>query len=180
MLIRASWRRYLLDALLLPVALVVVVIEDVIWGGARAVLRSLVRLPPVAGLNQWMGHLPGWVAIPLFLVPEAVGRIGEVWAVALLLHGHKLSFLLVYALVRLLATMLAVFVYQACKVALLEVAWFAVLVRWTLISRDWARARLQPMVDRVYAVGRLAPGIVARRFTAMRRWLERAIAGRGT
>jgi hypothetical protein len=179
-LMQTAWRRHLLDALLLPVALVVVVLEDVLWAGARAVLRTLARLPQVRGLQRHMGRLPGWAAVPLVMVPEAIARAGEVWAVALLLHGHKVSFLLVYGLVRLVATLLAVFVYQACQQALLEVAWFAALVRWLLATRDWALEELQPVLDRVYAAGRLAPGVVSRRFTAMRRWLLRTIARGGS
>jgi len=159
---------------------VVVVLEDVVWAGSRAVLRALVRLPPVRQLHHRMGRVPGWAALPLFLVPEAVGRAGEVWAVALLARGHTVSFLLVYTLVRLLATLLAVFVYQACETALLRIAWFAVLVRWTLASRDWALAKLHPLRGRLHAAARLAPGLVARRFTSVRRWLERRIASRGT
>jgi hypothetical protein len=144
------------------------------------VLRGLVRLPPVRRLHEQMGRLPGWAALPLFVLPEAVGRAGEVWAVALLLRGHKVSFLLVYGLVRLLATLLAVFVYQACKTTLLRIGWFATLVRWTLASRDWALAKLRPLRDRMQAAGRLAPGVVARRFTAVRRWLDRRVLNRRT
>jgi hypothetical protein len=178
LLISRSWRRYLLDALLLPAALVVVVFEDVVWGGARAVLRALERLPPVRGLHRQMGRLPGWAAVPLFLVPEGAARAGEVWAVALLLRGHTVSFLLVYLLVRLFATLLAVFVYQACKEALLRIGWFAMMARWIQAARDWALAKLQPLRDRMSAVSRTAPGLVARRFTAVRRWLERHLRGR--
>jgi hypothetical protein len=179
LLTRASWRRHLLDALLLPAALVVVVLEDVVWAGARAVLRALVRLPPVRQLHHQMGRLPGWAAVPLFLVPEAGARAGEVWAVALLVRGHTVSFLLVYTLVRLLATLVAVFVYQACETALLRIVWFAALVRWTQASRDWTLAKLRPLRDRLHAAVRLAPGLVARRFTAVRRWLERGTASHG-
>ena len=175
-----SWRNHLLDVLLLPAALVVVLFEDVVWAGARAVLRALVRLSPIRKLHRRMGRLPGWAAVPLFLVPEGGARAGEVWAVALLLHGHTVSFLLVYGLVRLLATLLAVFVYQACKPALLQLAWFATLVRWTSASREWALARLQPLRDRMQNAARATPGVVARRFTAVRRSLERFLARRGT
>jgi hypothetical protein len=173
LLTRASWRRLLLDALLLPAALVVVVFEDVIWAGAAAVLRALGRLPPFRRLHRQMGRLPGWAAVPLFLIPEGAARAGEVWAVALLLRGHVVSFVLVYALVRLLATLLAVLVYQACKPALLEIPWFASLVEWTSGVRDWALCQVQPLRDRVIAVGRLAPGVIGRRFSAVRRWVER-------
>jgi len=179
LLTRSSWRRLLLDALLLPAALVVVVFEDVVWAGARAVLRALLRLPPFRKLQQQMGRLPGWAAVPLFLVPEGGARAGEVWAVALLLRGHTVSFLLVYALVRLLATLVAVLVYQACKPALLAIPWFATLVQWTQAVRDWALSQVQPLRDRVVAVGRLAPGVIARRFTAVRRWLARQLANCG-
>jgi hypothetical protein len=68
-LIRASWRRHLLDALLLPAALVVVVVEDVIWAGAKAVLRWVARLRVVQRLQTEMGRLPGWAALPLFAIP---------------------------------------------------------------------------------------------------------------
>ena len=180
LLTRSALRRRLLDALLLPAALVVVVLEDVMWAGARAVLRALVRLPPVRRLHHQMGRLPGWAAVPLFVLPEGMGRAGEVWAVALLLRGHTVSFLVVYGLVRVLATLLAVFVYQACEQALLRIAWFATLVRWALASRDWALAKLRPLRDRMQAAQHLAPGVVARRFASVRRWLDRRITGRGT
>ena len=157
----------------------VVVLEDVVWAGARAVLRALVRLGPVRNLHQLMGRLPGWAAVPLFILPEAIGRGGEVWAVALLLRGHTVSFLLVYALVRLLATLLAVFVYQACEAALLRIAWFATLVRWTLAIRDWALAELQPLRDRLQSATRIAPGFIKRRFISVRRSLARLIDWRG-
>jgi len=159
---------------------VVVVFEDVVWAGAAAVLRALARLPPFRSLHRQMGLLPGWAAVPLFLVPEGAARAGEVWAVALLLRGHTVSFLLVYALVRLLATLLAVLVYQACKPALLQIPWFATLVQWTLAVRDWALCQLQPLRARMIAVGRLAPGVIARRFTAVKRWLGRQLANCGT
>ncbi len=175
LLTRASWRRLLLDALLLPAALVVVVFEDVVWAGAAAVLRALARLPPFRKLHHQMGRLPGWAAVPLFLIPEGAARAGEVWAVALLLRGHTVSFLLVYALVRVFATLLAVLVYQACKPALLQIAWFATLVDWTAAVRDWALSQVQPLRDRVIAIGRLAPGVVGRRFTAVRRWVARQL-----
>ena len=175
-LIRASWGRHLLNALLLPAALVVVVIEDVIWAGAKAVLRRVALLRVVQRLQTEMGRLPGWAALPLFAIPEGIAKVGEVWAVTLLVRGFAASFIVVYALLRLLSTLVAVFVYVACEVALLRIAWFAALVRWVLAVRSWALARLQPLRTRLRATVGHTRGAAARRFLALRRWLERRIA----
>ena len=175
-LIRASWGRHLLNALLLPAALVVVVIEDVIWAGAKAVLRRVALLRVVQRLQTEMGRLPGWAALPLFAIPEGIAKVGEVWAVTLLVRGFAASFIVVYALLRLLSTLVAVFVYVACEVALLRIAWFAALVRWVLAVRSWSLARLQPLRALLCAAVGHTRGAAVRRFLALRRWLERRIA----
>jgi hypothetical protein len=177
-LIRATWRRHLLNALLLPAALLVVLLEDVIWAGARAVLRWFGRLRAVRRLQALMGRLPGWAALPLFAVPEGVAKAGEVWAVTLLVRGHAVSFVFVYAVVRLFSTLLAVFVYMACEATLMRIAWFAALAGWVVAVRDWSLARLQPLRARLHVAAQHAPGTVTRRFTSLRRWLDRRIPGR--
>ena len=48
-------RRDWLDAILLPPALVVVVLEDVVWAGLRAVLRRVSDLPPLRRLEARLG-----------------------------------------------------------------------------------------------------------------------------
>jgi hypothetical protein len=125
-----------------------------------------------------LGRLPGWAALPLFAIAESIAKAGEVWAVALVVRGHAISAILVYALVRLFSTLLAVFVYIACEPALLRIAWFAGLVRWVTAVRDWSLARLQPLRDRLHVAAQSAPGAVTRRFIALRRWLDRRIGGR--
>jgi hypothetical protein len=175
-LIRAPRRRHLLNSLLLPPALAVVVLEDVIWAGARAVLRRVTRLRVVRRLQTEMGRLPGWAALPIFAIPEVIAKAGEVWALTLLARGHAASFVLAYGLVRLLSTLVAVFVYMACEAALLRIAWFAALVRWVLAVRDWSLARLRPLRTHMRAVFGRTPSAAVRRFLSLRRWLERRIA----
>jgi hypothetical protein len=172
-LMRASWRRHLLNALLLPAALLVVVLEDVIWAGARAVLRRVARLRAVKRLQTEMERLPGWAALPIFAIPEVIAKAGEVWALTLLARGDVVSFALVYGLLRLLSTLLAVFVYMACEGALLRIAWFAALVRWVLAVRDWSLDRLQPLRAYLHAAVGRTPSTAVRRFFSLRRWLER-------
>jgi hypothetical protein len=132
------------DLLLLPIALVVVVLEDVVWAGLILLLRGLNALPPVRRLSAWLGGLPGWVALPLFLVLEVLGRIGEFWAFALLVQGHVTAGVLVYLGVRVVSTLAAVFVYQACAPALLHYAWFAATVAWLGRVKHWAIERIAP------------------------------------
>ncbi|HEY0421383.1 MAG TPA: hypothetical protein VGC80_17845 [Acetobacteraceae bacterium] len=159
----------LLDMLLLPVALLVVLLEDVVWAGLRALLRRVTAWPPLAALQAWLGTLSGYAALPLFLVPEIFGRVGEIWAVALLVGGHVKSAVLVYGLVRLVATLLAVFIYHACEPALLRIHWFAVAVGWVRWVRDWAMALLAPLRARIHALWPFAPGLLGQRWAAIRR-----------
>jgi hypothetical protein len=154
---------------------VVVVLEDVIWAAARAVLRQLARLRAVQRLQTWMGSLPGWAALPIFAIPEGIAKAGEVWALTLLARGHAASFVLVYGLLRLLSTLVAVFVYMACEVALLRIAWFAALVRWVVAVRDWSLARLKPLRAHFRAAVGHRPTVAVRRFLSLRRWRDRRI-----
>jgi hypothetical protein len=133
------------DAALLPLALLIVVAEDILWRGLRAVLDRVGRLGAVEALRARLARLPGWAALPLFLIPEAAGRAGEVWAAVLLVHRHPRAAAVVYLFVRLLAAMIAVFIWHACRPALLRLAWFARLVTLTLWVRDWALARTAPL-----------------------------------
>jgi hypothetical protein len=130
--------RRALDLVLLPIALVVVVLEDVVWAGLRALLDAVAHLGPVRRLEARIAALPGWAALPLFLVPEGVGKLGEIWALALLVRGHAGAAVAVYAGVRLVATLMAVFVYRACEPTLRGYRWFAALMDALERVRLWA------------------------------------------
>ena len=162
-------RRAWLDAILLPPALVVVVLEDVVWAGLRAVLRLVSDLPPLRRLEVRLGRLSGGQALPLFLVPEVIGRVGEIWAVALLVGGHITAGVAVYLLVRLVSTLVAVFVYHACESALLRLRWFAAIVAWLVRVRDWAKALTADLRARIRARLQGVRSRAARRFAALRR-----------
>lgn len=166
---RRLLRRLRDDLVLLPLALLLVVVEDVLWRGARAVLRTLNHQPAVQGLRGRIARLPAAAALPLFLVPEAAGRAGEVWAAWLLYRRHVTSAVLVYGLVRLLAALIAVFIWQACAPTLLRLAWFARLAAWVEAVRDWALARTAPLRARALRWLRRGGGGVLRRLAALRR-----------
>ena len=176
---RTQW---LLNLVLLPVAVIVVLLEDVVWAGAMAMLRAANAWAPVRRLRTWLATLSGYAALPLFMVPEVFGRVGELWAVALLVQGHVTSGVTVYVLVRLVATLVAVFIYQACEAALLRIGWFARMVGWVHVARAWAVGLIRPALVRVQLVrmrllgqagrGRLLAHITARRHL-LRSWIRR-------
>jgi hypothetical protein len=160
----------LLNLLLLPVAFVLVVLESVLWAGVRTLPHRVLHLAAIQGLRLWLAHLPGWAALPMFLVPEGVGRIGEVWSFVLLYRRHAVSAALVYILVRLVAVLIAMFIYHACEPALLRIRWFARMVAWLVVLRDWTVALLNRPLR---ALGQRSPRLLRRRMAALRRCLDR-------
>ena len=163
------WLRRVQDALLLPLAIVIIVLEDVLWRGAKLLLRRTSELSAVASLRVRLGHLSGWAALPLFLVPEIAARLGELWVAVLLYQGRIVAAMLVFGLVRLVATLIAVFIWQACATALLRLRWFARMVAWIGFARDWALARTAWLRGRAKRLGLRAEGGVIHRVHLLRR-----------
>ncbi len=157
------------DLVLLPIALVVVVLEDVVWAGLMLLLKALNTQPQLRRLGAWLGTLPGWAALPLFLLLEILGRVGEFWAIALFVQGHMTAGVAVYLTVRLVGTLLAVFVYQSCAASLLRYAWFAALIRWLSRVKHWAIGLIAPWRARLRTALSTARSRIAWRIAALRR-----------
>ncbi len=115
----------MIDLLLLVPAALLVVGEHILWQGARMVLRALAGQPLVRALHLWLGLLPPHLALPLFLIPTAFSHAAEVGTAFLLAKGHFASATLLVILGKGLATLILVWIYQACEPALLRVRWFA-------------------------------------------------------
>ena len=142
-------RNRLRDLILLPIALVVIVFEDLIWAGALAVLRWVLAWPPVRRLAARMALLPPWAALLAFAVPEIISRLFELWFFVLLARGDMAAAAVVFVAGRLIGTLVAVFVYHSCEAALMRIGWFAWMIRTALAIRDWARSIVAPMIVRV-------------------------------
>ncbi len=159
-------------ALFLP-ALVYVLSEHVLWAGARTLLHGLGRLAAVRAAQAWLGLLPPFAALPVFLVPELFSHASELWAAVLLARGHLLAASLAAILGKGVATVILVWIYQACEPALLRILWFARTHDAVLGWRARLLARTRPWREAVLArlhVTKVGPGAVARRF---RRWRVR-------
>lgn len=170
------WWRGLTNALLLPFALVLVLTEDVLWAGAKALLRGLSRQPLLGRLRRGIARLPVALALPLFLIPEIVSHLGEIYTAVLLAQGCFRAAILVAVLGKGLATLIVVWIYQAASPTLLQVRWFARLHHAVLEFRYWTLARIAPLYARL--ARRLHPQRhqggrqVQLRFRALRRWLS--------
>lgn len=142
---RSRWWIRLLDVLLLPVALLMVLIEDVLWDAARAILRRVAALPPVRRARGWVAGLPASAVLPLFLLPEAVSHLAGFAATVLLAQGHVWAAVLLAVLVKGGATLVVVWIYESASATLLTVGWFARLHAAVLAARGWALGKVAPM-----------------------------------
>jgi hypothetical protein len=160
-----------LDLLLLLPALLLVLGEHVLWQGARVVLRALAGQPLIKALHIWLGLLPPGIALPLFLIPEVFSHASEIGTAFLLAEGHLVAATVLVVLGKGLATLILVWIYQACEPALLRVRWFARTHDAVMRARSWVLAKFDPV--RTALLIRLrqsatAGGAVGRRFRAWR------------
>jgi hypothetical protein len=133
-----------LDLLLLLPALLLVVMEHVLWAGSRAILRGVAGLGATRATQLWLGLLPPHAAVPLFLVPELCSHGAGIWATVLLARGHAVTATLIAVLCKGVATLVLVWIYQSCEPALLRVAWFARVHNSVLAARRWVLDRVMP------------------------------------
>ncbi len=168
---------WMLDLLLLVPALLLVLGEHVLWQGSRVVLRAIAGLPLIKSLHIWLGLLPPSVALPLFLVPELFSHASELATAFLLAKGHVVAATMLVVLGKGLATLILVWIYQACEPALLRVRWFVRVHHAILRARAALLAKFAP-VRRVVLIrlrrSTRAGGAVGRRF---RRWRSRLASG---
>ncbi len=164
------------DLLLFMPALLLVLSEQVLWGGSRALLRGIGRLAAVRTAHMWLRLLPPYAALPVFLVPDLFSHASELWAAVLLTRGHLIAATCLAVLGKGLATVILVWVYQACEPALLQVAWFARLHHAVVAAQERILARVRPLRKALLLRWRrsaASPGWVGRRF---RRWRQRLAA----
>jgi hypothetical protein len=162
-------RHPLLSALLIPPAVLLLLAEEVIWAGLKALMARLGRLPMVARLEARIRTLPPLGAAALFLAPGAAMfpfKLMALWAMA---QGHILWGLLVLLAAKLTATALFARIYTLCKPTLMTVGWFVRLHDWVDGVKAWAHARLNG-----WRLWRLARRVVGR----LRAWVTGVIAAR--
>jgi hypothetical protein len=148
--------RRLRDALLLPLALILVPIDWALREGSRA----LRRWRPVRRLEALLAGWPAWAILPLFLIPEAIDHAGGFYAAYLLAHRKVLAATAVAVFVKGTGLLIALWIYQACRPALMTIRWFAWAHGKVEAARDWALDKVGPAWSRA------------------RRYLRRLVLGR--
>lgn len=156
-------RKSILSALLAPPAVLLLLVEEVVWAGLKALMARLGRLPVVARVEDRIRQLPPLGAAVLFLAPGAAMlpfKLAALWAIA---KGHLIWGLLVLLAAKLTATALFARSYTLCKPTLMTVGWFVRLHDWVSRAKTWAHARLNGW----------RPWRVARRLVwRVRNWME--------
>jgi hypothetical protein len=135
-----SFGRRLRDALLLPLALILVSVDWVVREGSR-VLR---RWRPLRRLEARLAGWPPWAILPLFLIPEAMSHVGGFYAAYLLAHRKVLAATAVAIFVKGIGLLIALWIYQACRPALMTIRWFAWAHGKVEAARDWALDKIRP------------------------------------
>ena len=160
-----------LDILLLPLAVVVVLFEDVLWRAAQTLLRSLGSSAPMRTAHAWVARLPALAVLPLFLLPEAISHIAGFVSALLFAEGKVVAAIALLVLVKGSATLAVVWIYQAASQTLLGVRWFARMHDAVHFVRLWSQAKVAPLRQALRA--RLGVSAkfgfrVSRRFRALR------------
>jgi len=179
----ARLRRWLRNTLLVPVAVLLILIEDVLWAGALAILRALRQWRAVQAVHTALGRLPVQVVLPLFLVPEAASYAAGFYATFLLAQGHLAAAIGMIG-VKCACKLVIVWIYTACEATLLRVAWFAWLHHQATRALAWAKQKIAPLraytralLPRARLALRLGPGRAATRLRALRLVLARRFRG---
>ena len=132
-----------LSFFLVPLGVTVMLVEEYLWRGLKAVMAQFGRLPVVARIEAHITTLsPGWAAV-VFLVPGMVlfpFKLAALWAMA---NGHLLWGLVVLLAAKLTATALFARLYTLCKPALMTVPWFVRLHDMMTRAKAWAHAHLE-------------------------------------
>ena len=182
-----TFGRRLRDALLLPLALILVPIDWVLREGSRLLRRWRVLRRLEARLAAW----PAWAILPLFLIPEAMSHAGGFYAAYLLAHRRVLAATIIAVFVKGVGLLIALWIYQACRPALMTISWFAWAHGKVEATRHWALDKIRPFwipawrLLRRLALGRAAadpePGAAraGRRLAAIRARLLRRLSRPG-
>ena len=132
-------------------AVVVVLLEDVLWRAAQALLRGLGSSSPMRAAHAWVAGLPALAVLPLFLLPEAISHIAGFLSAYLLAERKVVAAVALLVLVKGSATLAVVWIYQAASPTLMAVRWFARMHDAVHFVRLWSQAKVAPLRQQLRA-----------------------------
>ena len=138
-----TFRRRLVSIVLVPLGVVLMLFEEYLWRGLKALMARLGRLPAVARVETRIAALSPLWAAAVFVVPGVAMlplELAALWAMA---SGHFLAGVLALGTAKLMTTALFARLYTLCQPSLMTVWWFARLHDGLTDAKHWAHARLE-------------------------------------
>jgi hypothetical protein len=131
--------RAILTAPLLALAVVWVVLDDLFRSLVVPAVNWVVRLGPLRRLEAWIGRLPPYATLALFVLPLAVIEPFKIYGLFLIGTGHLALGVLAFIAAKVIGIGLAERLFAISRDKLLSIGWFA-----------WAHARAIALRDRVH------------------------------
>jgi hypothetical protein len=135
--------RRILSQLLAPLAVLLMLAEEYLWAGLKALMARLGRLAPVARVEARIAALSPFGAAVAFVIPGLLMLPFKLAALGLMAKGHAVPGVLVLLAAKLTGTALFARLYALCKPALMSVEWFVRLHDGITAAKAWAHARLE-------------------------------------
>jgi hypothetical protein len=126
------------------IVVVYVILDGIVSPVIRPLLRWVARLYFVIRLQDIVARLPPYAILVLLAVPLAVAEPAKIYALVLMGQGHFATGLVTITLAYLVSLVVVERIYNAGRMKLATIAWFAKLMNWLTGNRDrflaWARA----------------------------------------
>ena len=157
-----------LRRLLIPIAVAVVFVEQVLIRYLNVAMAAFARLPWIERLEAWLVTLPPYGALVCFVLPSILILPIKVIAVAFAAYG-KYGLAAVTVIVgKLVGTAVLARLYRILRPKLMSIAWFA-----------WGDTHFFRWRDRAYAFVQSLPGWLAAKALVerARAWLAGLVSG---
>lgn len=113
-----------------------VIVDSIIGPIFQPFMRWLSSLHIIQSVEAWIGSLPAYVVLVLFLVPLAIEEITKFYGLVLMGGGHFVTGLTLYIGAHVFAILVCERIFSAGKDKLLTIGWFAKLFFWLKGYKD--------------------------------------------
>lgn len=133
-------RDAILTVPLFAVAVLWVVLDDLFRSFVTPVVAWLAGLRLFKRIEGWIGRLPPYPTMALFIIPLAVIEPFKIWGLYLIGTGHLILGILAFVAAKVVGLGIAERLFAVSRDKLLSIRWFA-----------WAHARVVAIKDAVHA-----------------------------
>ncbi len=161
--------RTLFSLPLIVLAVIVFLVEELLWGWLGRLTEVLGLFAPVIRIEAVIRGLPPYLAMLLFILPWLIILPVKLMALALIAMGKPLGGILLFALGELVGVGFLHRIYVLCRPALLRLVWFIRFEQAVLRLKGWVHDHLD----------RLEGWRMARRLVQLSwQWAKRSLGGK--